>query len=416
MKRNKLTDVMVKKLKPGARGKPQFYGDGSNLYLQVSGNEKEPARSWVLRYTRADQERYMGLGAYPTVTLGMAREKTLDFRRVLDAGRDPFDERRGREIAAALEVGRAISFQKCAEQFVEAKKITWKSEKHAADWPKSLEFYAYPVFKDLPVGLIEVSHVLKILSPVWTKKTETATRLRGRIEQVLNWAKVQGFRQGENPARWKENLDKVLADPALFQKVEHFNALPYAEVGAFMSDLRDRDGVAARALEFTILTCARTSEIRGGTWDEVSITDKMWAIPPERMKNKQPHRIPLSKPAIAVLEEIKKLGAKGYIFPGGKPGEMLSTNAMLALLERMGHGDITVHGFRSAFSDWAEDTTPYPPAVIDRVLSHNKKEATQKAYFRFDLFERRVSLMEDWANYCGTMKQPAEVVPIRRAE
>jgi integrase len=416
MKLNRLSDLAVKKSKPAAGGKSKFYGDGGNLWLQVSGDEREPARSWVFRYTRLGRERYMGLGPYPTITLSSARDKAAGIRRSLANGKDPFDERRAREVAATLEAGKAISFQSCAEQFVEAKRVTWKSEKHAADWPKSLELYAYPVFKDLPVGLIEVSHVLKVLNPVWTKKTETATRLRGRIEQVLSWAKVQGLREGENPARWRENLDKVLPDPQQFQKVEHFKALPYAKMGAFMAELRDQNGIGARALEFTILTCARTGETRGATWDEVNMQERVWSIPAHRMKNKQPHRIPLSKAAMSVLEEMIKLGTKGYIFPGDKPDQPMSTNTMLAVLDRMGQDDITVHGFRSAFSDWAEDTTAYPPAVIDRALSHNKKQQTERAYFRTDLFERRAPLMQDWANYCAVIKVPAEIVPIRRAE
>ncbi len=356
----------------------------------------------------------MGIGSYPAISLSRAREKAAKIRTELAEGKDPFRERRAERIKAQLEAGKEISFQECVERFVEAKKAAWKSVKHATDWPNSLELHAYPVFKDLPVGLIEVSHILRVLDPIWRTKTETASRLRGRIEQVLGWAKVQGYRQGDNPARWKENLDQALPAPSKFKKVEHFPALPYAEVGAFMAELRTREGVGAKALELVILTCTRTTEVREATWDEVNVAEKVWTIPPERMKSGSPHRIPLSKAAVAVLEIMAKLGTKGLIFPGPTPKEPMSNNAMLSVLDRMGHGHVTVHGFRSTFSDWAEDTTNYPPAVIDRALSHSKKEKTQKAYFRTDLFERRAPLMEEWAKYCGTVKEPGEVVAIRR--
>jgi hypothetical protein len=278
MRLYRLSDLGVKKSKPGAGGKDKLYGDGGGLWLRVTGDEAAPARSWIFRYERKGKARRMGLGAYPDISLQSARERAQGLRRLLADGKDPFDERRAQVKAAALAAAKQLPFMECATQYIDSHRAGW-SEKHAADWETSLKMHAEPAFEGLSVQEIERDHVVKALRPIWETKTETATRVRGRIEAVLSWASVAGYRTGENPALWKGNLDHMLVKPSKIQIVEHHPALPYAEMGGFMTALRDENGTAARALEFAILNATRTMEIRLADWSEIEWTGKMWVIP-----------------------------------------------------------------------------------------------------------------------------------------
>ena len=399
MKVNQLSDLKVKRAKPG------MYGDGSNLWLQVTGNPANAAKSWLFRYTRDGKQKYMGLGAYPDVGLREAREKAVEARRVLREGKDPLRERQAQKVAAALEAAKDMTFQQCAERYIEAHRDGWKNPKHVEQWENSLKRYAYPVLGKHSVQLIDTGLVLEVVEPIWKTKTETASRVRSRIENILSWATARELRQGDNPARWKGHLDHLLPDRDKIQKLEHFEALPYVEIGSFMAELRDEGGAAARALEFTILNASRTDEVLGATWDEIDLKDKLWVIPAERMKGKKEHRVPLSNQAVVLLEEMAKLGAEGYVFPGRKPDSRLSPMAMLMLLRRMKRGDITVHGFRSTFRDWAAERTSFPRDVAEMALAHTIGDKVEAAYRRGELLDKRRRLMTEWAKFCGQVEK-----------
>lgn len=400
MRLNKLSDVGVKKSKPRPGGKDRLYGDGGGLWLRVTGDEATPSRAWIFRFERNGVARRMGLGSYPDVTLQKARDRAQEKRRLLSEGRDPLEEKREQERAAVLAAARRLSFMDCATQYVDSHKAEW-SEKHASDWLVSLEMHAKPVFGAYSVQDIDRELVMKALKPIWGQKTETATRVRGRIEKILAWATVAGYRIGENPARWRGNLDHLLARPSKIQSVQHQPALPYGEIGTFMEELRDQLGTTPRALEFLILTAARTSEVTLATWDEIDLPGKIWIVPAEHMKMKKEHRVPLSDPALTILQEMTIFGTKGPIFPGGKPGEPLSQMAMLMLLRRMERKDITVHGFRSTFRDWAAERTSYPRDVAEMALAHAIGDKVEAAYRRGELLDKRRRLMAEWAKFCS---------------
>ncbi len=325
MKVNQLSDLKVKRAKPG------MYGDGSNLWLQVTGDPENSAKSWLFRYTRDGKQKYMGLGAYPDVGLREAREKAVEARRLLREGKDPLRERQAQKVAAALEAAKDMTFQQCAERYIEVHRDGWKNPKHVEQWESSLKRYAYPVLGKHSVQVIDTGLVLEVVEPIWKTKTETASRVRSRIENILSWATARELRQGDNPARWKGHLDHLLPDRDKIQKLEHFPALPYIEIADFMAELRDQPGVGARALEFTILNAVRTNEVIGAVWAEVDLPGKMWVIPAERMKMGREHRVPLSDRAVVILQEMAKLGTTGHIFPGGRAGKPLSGMAMLML-------------------------------------------------------------------------------------
>ncbi len=312
MRTGKLSDLAARRTKLG------MHGDGGNLWLQVTGDANRPARSWLFRFGRNGRERYMGLGPYPDVGLQEARDKAQDARRLLRDGKDPIEVKRSGEAAAALTAAQRMTFRQCAEAYIEAHRIGWKNQKHAAQWASTLESYAYPVFGDLQVQAINVTLVMKSIESIWKTKTETASRLRGRIEAVLDWAAVRQFRQGENPARWRGHLDHLLPERSKIQKVKHHPALAYAEVGGFMVELRKQEGAAARALQLAILTAGRTGEIIGARWEEIDLSEKVWTIPAVRMKVGREHRVPLSVPALAILDELGKTGKEGLVFPGRK--------------------------------------------------------------------------------------------------
>jgi integrase len=398
----KLNALSVSRTK--ARG---YYADGGGLYLQVSANA---AKSWVFRFKVAGRLREMGLGPTHTVTLAEARERATDCRKLRVVGVDPIAARHSERANAKLEASRTMTFRQCAEAYINAHKDSWSNPKHAAQWPATLEAYAYPVFGELPVHAIDKAHITKALEPIWKTKTETASRLRGRIERVLDWAKVRRYRQGDNPARWRGHLDKLLPARSKVQKVRHHAALPYAEIGAFMATLREQEGMAALALEFLILTATRTGEVIGAMWPEIDLAAAVWTIPPDRMKAGKEHRVPLSKPALAVLKRLPKSEPAAFVFPGGKVGKPLSNMALLALLERMKRGDLTVHGFRSTFRDWAAERTNFPREVAEHALAHSLPDKVEAAYRRSDLFDKRRQMMDAWARYCGTVEQSGAVV------
>ena len=305
-----------------------------------------------------------------------------------------------------------MTFDACAAAYIEAHKTSWRNEKHRDQWRNTLNSYASPVFGSLPVQAIDVALVMKVLEPIWKTKSETASRLRGRIEAVLDWATVRSYREGENPARWRGHLDKLLPARSKIQKVEHHPALPHDEIGDFMAMLRGQDGTAARALEFLILTAARTGEIIGARWDEIDLEDKIWVVPGARMKAGREHRVPLSGAALAILEQMREIREGDFVVPGGKKGKPLSNMAMLAVLKRMGRDDLTTHGFRSTFRDWAAERTNFPREVVEMALAHTIESKVEAAYRRGDLFQKRRQLMEAWVRFCASPKSRGEVVPI----
>lgn len=391
-----------------------FVGGVAGLALQVKPSQdgKTVSRSWVLRVTIAGKRRDMGLGGYPDVTLAGAREKARKMRDMVDSGIDPIQERRIAKSKLAAELAKSITFMQAAESFLKDKSPEWKNAKHAAQWGATLEQYAYPVIGKMFVRDIELAHILNILRPIWTTKTETASRLRGRIDNVLDWATVHGYRTGPSPARWKGHLDKLLAKPSKTAKVEHHAAVPYQQINEFITDLRDKDGMSARALEFTILTAARSGEIRGATWNEFDLKAGIWTIPEGRMKAGKEHRIPLSSRALALLASLPRLDGADVVF-GSPRGGKLSDMSLTAVMRRMGMRE-TVHGFRSTFRDWAGETTGYPREVIEHALAHQLKDKAEAAYARGTLFEKRRRLMHEWAEYCYTASANGAIVPLRK--
>jgi integrase len=386
-----------------------YLGDGGGLYLQVSASG---SKSWVFRFKDHGRLREMGLGSVHAIGLGEARKRAAACRQMRLDGTDPIAVKKAGKLKAKLEAARAMTFQQCAEAYIEAHKAGWQNAKHAAQWSSTLKTYANPVFGALPVQAVDVGLVAKVLEPIWKTKTETASRLRGRIERVLDWATVRGYRQGDNPARWRGHLDQLLPARSRVHKVQHHAALPCAEVGQFMADLRQQDSTSALALEFLILTATRTAEVIGATWSEVDLDAAVWTIPAERMKAKKEHRVPLSKQALAMLKRMHKHRAGEFVFMGAKPGKPLSNMALLTLLERLGRSDLTVHGFRSTFRDWAAERTNFPREVAEHALAHSLPDKVEAAYRRGDLFEKRRRLMDAWARYCGVIEKPGTVIPL----
>jgi integrase len=373
--------------------RPGRHADGAGLYLSISSNG---GRRWVFLFRRNAKMREMGLGSASVVTLGRARELARAARDTIAKGLDPIETR-------SLHGGMSKTFAECSALFIEGNKAGWRNAKHAAQWANTLATYADPVIGRMAVADVATVHIVKILNPIWTTKTETAARVRSRIEAVLDWSRVHGFRQGENPARWRGHLDQLLPKRSKVKRVKHHPALPFSALPAFLSDLRTLDGIAPRALEYTILTAARTNETIGATIPEIDAS-ATWTIRGERMKGGREHRVPLSP---RCLEILAALGIRpgenrdGPVFAQGRKGSPLSNGAMLAVLERMGRGDITVHGFRSTFRDWASETTPFPNEVVEMALAHTIPNKAEAAYRRGDLFDKRRDLMNQWAEYCG---------------
>jgi integrase len=410
------------------------YSDGGGLYLQVSpkkakdGAEQPPAKSWIFRYRVGTREREMGLGAFPAVTLKRARDKAAECRLQREAGIDPLETREAARIAAQAEAARVMTFEECAEGYIADNEGAWKNAKHAQQWRNTLKTYVYPVFGKLPVRDVDEPLVLRVLRPIWRDKPETASRVRGRIEVVLDWAKVHKQRTGENPARWRGNLALVLPKQSDIHEVRHHPALPFDRAAEFVSALRDREAVAAMALEFLILTLGRSNEVLSARWPEIDEAAKLWIIPKERMKGGREHRVPLTDAAIAVLERAKPLAREdGYVFPGeGKKGGPLSVNALHNLIGRMnGKSDpptwrdeqgaaVVPHGFRSSFKDWASERTNFANEISEMALAHAVDDKTEAAYRRGDLLEKRRKLMEAWAAYCNTVPGASNVKPFAK--
>ncbi len=378
--------------------KTGLYGDGGGLYLQIT---KAGVKSWLFRYMRDGKAHGMGLGPTHTISLAEARVKAHESRAMLLDGIDPLDARRTRRNARLLEESEAKTFEQCASAYIDAHKAGWKNAKHTEQWTNTLKTYVYPKIGALPVAAIDVALVKQILDPIWTTKTETASRVRGRIESVIDWATVHGYRIGDNPARWRGHLDKLLPRQSKVVKVRHHPALPHAEITKFLKSLRKEEGVVPAALEFLILTSTRTSEVANASFEELDLDTGIWTIPAERMKAGKPHRVPLSQPALVIVTRMKDFGGGHYVFPGRQPGKPLSNMAMLQLLRRMGRRDLTSHGFRSTFRDWAAECTNHPREIAEAALAHTLKDKTEAAYQRGDLFEKRTRLMSDWADYCN---------------
>lgn len=398
---NKLSTAKVASL-----SKRGLYADGLGLYLQVA---EGGTKSWLFRFMKDGRARKMGLGPVHTVTLAMAREKATEARRLLLEGIDPIEARNETRQAARLDAAKALTFRECAEKYIAAHSTGWKNAKHAAQWASTLETYAYPHFGNLPVASIDVGLVLKALEPIWNIKTETASRVRGRIESVLDWATARKYRTGENPARWRGHLDHLLPARRDVAKVKHHAALPYADVGSFVATIREMEGVTARALEFAILTAARTNEVVKARWQEVDLDARMWVIPAGRMKAGREHRVPLSDRAIEILVSLPREKGSDFVFIGDKHGKPISNMAMLMMLRRMKRDDLTVHGFRSTFRDWAAEQTMYPNEMVEMALAHAVSDKTEAAYRRGDMLEKRRCLMHDWSVFCGLPALGAEV-------
>ena len=413
----KLTALAVAQAK--RRG---YYGDGGGLFLQVSATG---AKSWVFRFKEAGKLREMGLGPTHTVGLAEARERATGCRRLRLDGLDPIELRRTKRLQAKLDNAKALTFRQCAEAYIKAHNAGWKNPKHAKQWPSTLSTYVYPIVGALPVQAVDVSLVMKVLeqevhggpddepASLWTTKAETAGRVRGRIESVLDWATSRNYRQGENPARWRGHLENLLPKKAKVRRVKHHAALPYAEIAAFMIELRQQEGIAARALEFAILTAARTGEVIGAKWNEIDFAERLWVIPAERMKAGREHRVPLSDATLAVLEDRRNVCQADFVFPGGKAGRPISNMAMLMLLRRMGRGELTAHGFRSSFRDWAAERTGFPAEVVEMALAHTVSDKVEAAYRRGNLLQKRRQLTDAWAKFCATSSSMSGVVPIR---
>ncbi len=405
------------KLKPKPGRRSHFYADGGNpnLYLQVSINKDGTVRrSWVFRYSPPGQKskpyktRYMGLGSMD-LTLEDAREAARLCRLQLREGLDPINTRNARVAANIAAQAAIVTFEQAAEQYIESKKDGWKNDKHAAQWRSTLKTYAYPKIGKLNVADITTTHVLKAIESIWTKKTETASRVRGRIESILDYATTRGYRTGDNPARWQGCLEHMLPAPSKVRKVEHHAALPYADLPAFMADLRKREGVSPRALEFLILTAARSGEVRGMTFEEVDYERKVWTVPEGRMKGGRDHAVPLSDRALAIVKAQPGSGSD-LVFPG--QSGPLSDMSLTAVLKRMGRADLTAHGFRSTFRDWGGDETDTPREVLEAALAHIVGDKAEQAYRRGDALEKRRHLMTQWADFCEG-KKGGTVVQLR---
>lgn len=380
------------------RGRHYVGGDGAiGLALQVAPGG---SRSWILRTTVNKSRRDIGLGGYPDVPLGEAREAAKALRAKIRAGIDPVAERIAARSALLAQASSSITFEAASLKYIAAQELAWKNAKHRQQWTNTLETYAYPVIGKMLVSDIKMAHILKILEPIWATRNETASRLRGRIERVLSWSHGRGYCQGDNPARWQGNLKEQLPAPNKVARVKHHQALPFVEVGNFTDRLREADGVGARALEFLILTAARSGEVRGATWDEIDLEKAEWNIPAERMKAGEAHRVPLSGAALELLKALPRMVDTSLCFPASRGGQ-LSDMTLTAVLRRMNVKAVP-HGFRSTFRDWVAEETDYHNHVAEMALAHKIGNKVEAAYRRGSLFEKRVHMMADWANYCAT--------------
>lgn len=405
----KLTTLKINKLT-----KPGRYSDGGGLYLSV----KDGSRSWLFRFKLAGRETWMGLGPLADLNLTEARDKARECRRLVSEGQSPLDARKAAD--AAMKDQHAQSFQALAERYIGSQKAGWKNAKHGQQWLNTLAAYAFPVIGHKPASIVTVHDVLNILEPIWTTKPETASRVRGRIETVLDYAAARKLRSAENPARWRGNLEHMLAARSKVAKVEHHAAIPYADLPPLMEALAARKGHVARCVRFLVLTAARSGEARGATWSEIDMDARIWTIPAERMKAGQAHRVPLSEPAMELLRAIGPGEPGRLVFPGLTPGKSLSDVALTKALRVVAGEGFTIHGMRSAFRDWCAEQTAYANEIAEAALAHTNRNKVEAAYLRSDHFEKRRRLMNEWGSYTTTPIKPKEqymnIIPIRQGQ
>lgn len=407
---NQLTSRKVEHLK-----KKGWYADGAGLYLKV---KPSGAKSWAYRYQINGKQKWQGLGAVTKLNgLEAARKAAAVSRQLVKDKIDPIEHKNQQALEKELKAARTVTFKECAVQYIDSHKAGWKNAKHINQWSNTLETYAYPVIGDLPVSKVDTEHVLKVLEPIWFTKTETASRVRQRIERVLSWATVRKFRTGFNPALWRGHLDQVLPQRTKVQKPKHFSAINYREIPDYFSLVRKTETIASRALAFIVLTAVRSAEGRCVTYSELNLEEGVWTIPADRMKAGREHRIPLSDEAMEIIAEMEvfKRDADDYVFTGMKPGRPVSEAALRKLIKGT-HPEITIHGFRSSFRDWAAEQTNYPREVAEAALAHSLKDKVEAAYRRTDLFEKRRLLMNSWEDYCLYGKATAKVVPINKVK
>ncbi len=388
---NKLTPLEIKAL-----SKQGLYSDGNGLYLRINN---DGAKSWRYRFMLDGNSREMGMGSLNLVSLSKARQEAIQCKLKVREGIDPIEERKASR-AHLIGLNKSIpTFKECAVDYIRAHGVAWKNAKHEQQWVNSLTNHVYPKLGSMAVNAIERSHIMQVLEPIWRIKTETAKRIRGRIEMVLDWATVQGLREGENPARWRGHLDKLLPKPSAIMKEKHFAALPYTEIYDFMESLRSREANSAQLLRLIILTATRSGEARSATWSEIDLDKAIWTIPAERMKGKKEHVIPLCKEAVEIIKALPHMAGSDYLFAGIQSGKPLSDMVFAALMKRMARTGITTHGFRSTFRDWAAEQTAFPREVIEAALAHKLKDKAEAAYFRSNLLDKRRELMNQWAAY-----------------
>src|SRR5215813_7949378 len=403
---NRLSNLKVARTK-----RPGMYADGGGLYLRVAeGGSKQ----WMFRYVVNGRLRDMGIGPEHTLTLAEARERATEARKLRLDGIDPIEHKRAQRAATAAEAAKAMTFKQCAEGYIKDNEAEWTNPKHRREWATTLSRYVYPVLGELPVATIDTPLVLKAVKPLWERAPETASRVRGRIENVLGWATVHHYRTGDNPARWKGLLEHALPARAKVAKVKHHAALPYAQAGAFMAKVRRDTRVAARCLEFIMLTAARVSEANVATWNEIDFANRIWTVPGERMKADKEHRVPLSSAAIAVLESMRAIRHSDYIFPGRRNAHAVGANGVLRFAKEAAGINVTTHGLRSTFRDWAAERTSFPREVAEMALAHAIPSAVEAAYRRGDLFDKRRRLMEAWADFCTNPPAGRKVLSMRR--
>lgn len=412
-KKNALTVKAVQNLKEVGK-----YLDGGGLYLQVT---KAGVKSWIYRFDINKKRREMGLGGVDTLSLAEARDACAEQRKILKQGVDPIDHRKAQDIAErqvkeaekarqSQEEHQSITFKQCADEYIGKKEVEWANAKHRQQWRNTLRDYAHPHIGHIKIGEVDRVLVLECLTPIWTTKNETATRVRQRIEAILDYAKAMDYRTGDNPAAWKGSLEPILPKPSKVKRVTHHRALPYDQMSAFMSQLQEMDGLGAQALQLAILTATRTGEVLNSEWLEVDLGKKVWTIPKERMKAGVEHRVALSESAINIIKNLPRIN--NYLFAGSKQGRPLSNLAMTMVLRRMERTDITVHGFRSTFRDWVAEQTHFPARVAETALAHQLKDGAEKAYQRGDLIKKRYELMEAWSSYCYSHKAKVVRLPV----
>lgn len=391
--------------------KPGYHGDGGGLYLQVTS---AGAKSWIFRFALAGRRREMGVGSFPSISLAAAREAANKARALVKAGKDPITVREAERARERLEAAQGVLWAEAVDQFVEAHENSWRNKKHRQQWRNTLDTYAKPTLGTLAVGSIGTPEVIKVLEPIWYTKPETASRVRGRVERILDWSKVKGYRTGENPARWRGHLDKVFPPKAKVRKVKHHAAVPIDDLPAVYARLSESTGISAKAVRFAILTATRPGETARGLWSEIDRKNALWTIPPDRMKADREHRVTLSREALAILDEMAEVRTDKHLFPGHKAKKPLSLTALSKALETAGGGEATVHGTaRSTFKDWASERTSFPSEVSEMALAHSIGDRVEAAYRRGELLKKRAALMQQWASFLKSEPR-GKVIPIGR--